>query len=126
MAYPQGGHDGGYGGYQQQPGYGYPGYGYPPPGPPRFEHPQGTTVIVLGALSLLSCGICGPFAWSMGTKALAEIDLDPMRYSNRELVNLGRILGIVGTVLLGAQILFGLLPFLFFFVILGGTAASGG
>ncbi|HEY3482639.1 MAG TPA: hypothetical protein VGL02_27450 [Streptomyces sp.] len=37
------------------------GYGYPPPGY-GVEHPQGTTVLVLGILSLVICGVLGPFA----------------------------------------------------------------
>ena len=41
------------------------------------QHPQGTTILVLGILSLVVCGILGPFAWSMGNKALREINADP-------------------------------------------------
>jgi hypothetical protein len=76
-----------------------PQYGYPPPGW-RPEHPQGTTVLVLGILSLVVCGILGPFAWSMGNKALAEIDAHPGYYSNRGSVVAGRICGIIASILL--------------------------
>ena len=83
--------------YGQGPPYGY---GYPPPGY-GVEHPQGTTVLVLGILSLVICGILGPFAWSMGNRALAEIDAAPPGYySNRGQVSAGRICGIVATILL--------------------------
>jgi hypothetical protein len=99
MSYPPGG----YGGYQQQPGYGPPGYGGGYGG--QVEHPQGTTILVLGILSIVTCQILGPFAWSMGNKALEEIDRDPMRYSNRGSINAGRICGIVGSVLLGLYLL---------------------
>ena len=76
------------------------GYGYPPPGY-GVEHPQGTTVLVLGILSLVVCGILGPFAWSMGNRALREIDAAPPGYfRNRGNVAAGRICGIVATVLL--------------------------
>lgn len=78
---------------------GPPPYGYPPP-VWRAEHPRGTTVLVLGILSLVVCGILGPFAWSMGNRALAEIDAHPGYYSNRGLVVAGRICGIVASVLL--------------------------
>ena len=84
---------------------------YPPPpgyGPPPVNHPQATTILVLGILSLVVCGICGPFAWSMGSKALREIDASAMSahpLGGRETVNVGRILGIVGTVLLGLGVL---------------------
>jgi hypothetical protein len=77
-----------------------PPYGYPPPGFGR-EHPQGTTVLVLGILSLVICGLLGPFAWSMGNRALAEIDGAPPGYfSNRGQVAAGRICGIVASVLI--------------------------
>jgi hypothetical protein len=76
-----------------------PQYGYPPPGW-RVEHPRGTTILVLGILSLVICGLIGPFAWSMGNTALREIDANPAYYSNRGQVVAGRICGMVATILL--------------------------
>jgi hypothetical protein len=79
---------------------GQPPYQQPPPYrwvPP--EHPQGTTVLILGILSLAVCGLIGPFAWSMGHTALQEIDANPSAYSNRSYVLIGYICGIVGTCL---------------------------
>ena len=59
------------------------------------------TSLVLAILGLtFTVGITAPFAWRMGTKALAEIDADPERYDGRGLAMTGRILGIVGTVYL--------------------------
>jgi hypothetical protein len=89
--------------YPPQP----PPYGQPPP----TNHPQATTVLVLGILSLVVCGVLGPFAWSMGSRALREIDasqLTPTPLGGRETVNIGRILGIVGTALLVLGLLAGL------------------
>ena len=85
------------GGYQQ-PGYGYqqPAYGYQG----AVDHPQGTTILVLGILSILCCGLLGPVAWIMGNKAIAEIDARPGAYSNRGSVQAGRIIGIIATVIL--------------------------
>jgi hypothetical protein len=80
-----------------------PPYQYPPQQPygwgPR-EHPQGTTVLILGILSLAVCGLLGPFAWSMGHSALQEIDANPSAYSNRGLVLAGYICGIIASCLL--------------------------
>src|SRR6188472_2898507 len=76
-----------------------PPYGYPPPGY-GVEHPQGTTVLVLGILSLVICGLLGPFAWSMGNRALAEIDANPAYFTNRGQVTAGRVCGMVATILL--------------------------
>jgi hypothetical protein len=85
------------------PSYGYGGqYGSVPQ-----AHPQGTTILVLGILSLFICPfILGPIAWVMGNNALAEIDRNPAAYSNRGNVNAGRICGIIGTILGALIILF--------------------
>ena len=88
-----------------------------PPGPagqhwqpwqstPGVEHPQGTTVLVLGILSLVVCGILGPFAWNMGNKAIREIDADPgVTYRNRGNVTAGRLCGMIGCAVLVLQVL---------------------
>lgn len=82
-----------------------------PYGRPSQDHPQTTTILVLGILSLVVCGVLGPFAWSMGTKALREIDASQGALGGRDTVNIGRILGIVSTVLLiiGAVFVIGFL-----------------
>jgi hypothetical protein len=82
---------------------------YSPPGGPYGyrlqDHPQGTTVLVLGILSLVLCSVLGPVAWVMGDNALREIDMNPQAYANRGTVQAGRICGIVATVLLVVSIL---------------------
>ena len=89
----------------------------PPPPPPggsiaygsfghTREHPQGTTILVLGILSLVVCGLLGPFAWSMGSKALREMDASPGVWSNRGNVTAGRICGIISSCLLIAGVAF--------------------
>lgn len=75
-------------------------YGAPPPGAGGVEHPKGTTILVLGILSLVCCSPLGIAAWLMGNTAMKEIDAQPGRYSNRQTVNIGRILGMVGSALL--------------------------
>ncbi|MGB8858441.1 MAG: DUF4190 domain-containing protein [Ilumatobacteraceae bacterium] len=96
-----------------------PGWGTPPPpppgarppghiapspygwgGPPR-DHPNGTTILVLGILSIVACGVCGPFAWVMGNNALREMDGQPgVNWGNRGNVTAGRVCGIIGSCLL--------------------------
>jgi uncharacterized membrane protein YjgN (DUF898 family) len=76
--------------------------------PPQFpsesaaypEQSQATTVLVLGILGIVICGILAPFAWNMGNKELAAIDAGRRAPENRGTANAGRILGIIGTVLL--------------------------
>ncbi len=100
---------GGYGppGYGP-PGYGPPGYGQPPGygyGGYPAEHPQGTTILVLGVLSLVVCGVLGPVAWTMGNTALKQINANPGAYTNRGNVQAGRICGMIGTALVAIGIL---------------------
>lgn len=99
-------------GYQPAPGYGVPGQMY------AREHPDGTTVLVLGILSLVVCGILGPFAWSKGNAALREIDAQPGMYTNRGSVSAGRICGIIASVFLIVTVVFAVI------VILGAVASS--
>ena len=109
---PPGSGDGGYGG----------GYGAPPPpaggmgGP--VDHPKGMTVLILGILSLVCCSPLGIVALIMGNNALKEIDAQPGRYGNRQIVQIGRILGIIGIVFLVLTIIW--------FLFLGGIAAISG
>ena len=102
---------------------GYGGYGAPPPpgsgmGGGPVDHPKGMTVLILGILSLVCCSPLGIVAFIMGNNALKEIDAQPGRYGNRQIVQIGRILGIIGMVLLVLSLLWLLL--------FGGLAAISG
>nr|WP_280265139.1 DUF4190 domain-containing protein [Nocardia wallacei] len=99
------------------PQYGY-GYGpYPPP-----EHPQATTILILGIVSLL-CGLVGPFAWVMGRRVLTEIDNSGGMYGGRSNAQVGYVLGIITTVLtlLGLLMLVG---YVVFIAVLIGTSTT--
>lgn len=80
----------------------------PPPmgGPGAVDHPKGMTILILGILSLVCCSPLGIAAWLMGNTALKEIDAQPGRYANRQIVQIGRILGIIGTALLAISLIF--------------------
>ncbi|GAB2921921.1 DUF4190 domain-containing protein [Nonomuraea fastidiosa] len=84
----------------------YPDYGPGYYGPPPQSHPNGTTILVLGILSIVVCSFIGPFAWVMGNKALKEIDASGYYYENRSQIQAGRICGIIGTVFLILAALF--------------------
>lgn len=65
------------------------------------DHPEGTKILILGILGVTICGILAPFAWVVGNRVLREVDQsNGMMTGNRGLVVAGRILGIIGTVLL--------------------------
>lgn len=105
---------------ESQPGYGTP-YGQPPYGQPYGQVPYGygapkhssaTTALVLGIVSLgvgMMCGVgflLAPFAWWVGAKAVREIDASQGQLSGRSEANAGKIMGIIGTVLLALGLLF--------------------
>ncbi|MFT3855436.1 MAG: DUF4190 domain-containing protein [Ilumatobacteraceae bacterium] len=92
-----------YGQQPPPPPYGYQQYGGG--GMMPANHPQGTTILVLGILSLVVCSILGPFAWSMGNKAIREIDADGTTiYANRGQIVAGRICGMIATILLAISL----------------------
>lgn len=103
-------------GYYPQ-AYGQP---YPPMAP---EHPQGTTVLVLGILGVFVAGLCAPFAWYMGNQALKESRARGVVYSNQQSIVVGRILGMVMTILMILAVVIGVLAIVIFIASIG-TAAS--
>jgi hypothetical protein len=80
--------------------------------PAASAHPRGTTVLVLGILSIVLAPILGPFAWVMGRKALKEVDAAPHPTTNRGTLQTGMVLGVIGTVLM-------VLGTLWFFAVMG-------
>ncbi len=91
-------------GAQPPPGGGYPAYGYGYQ--PVQKHANATTAMVLGIVGLaggMACGVlilASPFAWVLGAKAVREIDQSGGRLGGRNEANAGKIMGIIGTVLL--------------------------
>jgi hypothetical protein len=62
---------------------------------------------VLGILGLVLCQVLSPFAWVIGGRAVREIDASRGTVGGRGSANAGRILGIVGTVLLAGALVVG-------------------
>ncbi len=83
---------------------------------PYPEPSQATTALVLGILGIVICQVLAPFAWSMGQKEMQAIDAGRRPPENRGTANAAKILGIVGTVLLGIAIIGLILFFVFFSV----------
>ncbi len=80
-----------------------------PPAPGNQMYPeqsQATTALVLGILSIVVCQILGPFAWQIAVKEIAAIDAGQRPPENRSNANAGKILGIIGTVMLALGLLF--------------------
>lgn len=103
-----------YGASQPNP-YGQPYQGQQPYYRPP-DHPQATTVMVLGILGLVLCQVLSPVAWVMGNRVVREIDASGGRIGGRGPANTGRICGIVGTILIGVSVAFLLLLAVIFLV----------
>ena len=97
----------------------------PPPYPLPPSHPQATTVLVLGILGIVVCGVIGPFAWTIGNRVVAEIDASGGRIGGRTEANVGRILGIVATALLAIGLV-AVFAFLVLGLALAGLSTTNG
>ncbi|MGH8915710.1 MAG: DUF4190 domain-containing protein [Acidimicrobiia bacterium] len=80
-----------------------------PETPAYPEASQATTALVLGILGIVCCGILAIPAWIMANNELEGIKAGRRNPSNEGVANASRILGIVGTVLLGIGIVIGIL-----------------
>jgi hypothetical protein len=98
-------------------------YGYAPPVYPP-EHPKATTVLVLGILGLVACGIVAPFAWIMGKRTLEEIDGSNGQLGGRGSAQAGYVMGIIGSIFLGLAVLMIVLLVVLFVLLAGGTMVS--
>ena len=87
--------------------------------PATQEHPQGTTILVLGIVGIFF-GICAPIAWYMGNKARKEIQASGASYTNENNINIGRLLGMVFTIIYIISIVL----MIVMFVVIFGLAAS--
>ena len=63
-----------------------------------------------------------PFAWRTGARAVREIDANPGMYGGRDQANAGRIMGIIGTVLLAIGVV--LLILLIVLAVVGSTTSG--
>lgn len=83
------------------------------------EHPKGTQILVLGILSLVCCGLLGPFAWVMGNNARKEMDArQGVYWTNRGNVTAGWVCGIIGSVFL----ILGVVYFIVVFALVAGNS----
>jgi uncharacterized membrane protein len=69
-------------------------------GSEQIAHPRATSILVTGILGITIIPFLGPVAWALGRSALREIDAEPTRYTNRSVVQVGMILGVISTVVL--------------------------
>ena len=81
--------------------------GFSPAYRPTYEQSvSGTAVLVLGILGFIICQLFAPVAWYKGNQALAAIDSGRANPAERTSANVGRILGIIGTIFLIIGVVF--------------------
>jgi hypothetical protein len=102
-----------------QPHQPHPPYGGVPWGPPP-DHPQATTVLILGVLGVALCQIVAPFAWVMGGRVRREIQESGGTVGGSGIVTAGWAMGIAGSIML----IFGVVAFLGYLAIVGLAIAS--
>ncbi|HLN77151.1 MAG TPA: DUF4190 domain-containing protein [Nocardioidaceae bacterium] len=100
--------------------------GYPGHVPVQYapDHPRAVTSLVLGILGIVLCGVLAPFAWSIGSKTLKEIDASNGMVGGRGAAQAGYILGIVGTVLLVIYAIAAVFYVIFMISLVGGGVTS--
>lgn len=72
---------------------------------PVEKHRNSTAVFILGLLGMLLCFVLAPIAWIMGSNARGEIQRSQGRLESDGLLTAGWIMGIIGTVLIGAIVI---------------------
>jgi hypothetical protein len=97
----------------------------PPAATPPPEASQAVTVLVLGILSIVVCGILGPVAWKLGNDELAAVAAGRRPAENLGMAQAGRICGIVGTCFLGIAILFFIFWLVLFALGIAGAIGEG-
>jgi hypothetical protein len=73
------------------------------------ERSQATLALILGITSIACLPLLGPAAWAVARNELKGIDEGRRNPSNRRTAVAARVLGIVGTTILVAAVLLGLL-----------------
>jgi hypothetical protein len=73
--------------------------GYAPVRAAEYAPHRGMMILIFGILGLVVCSIFAPIAWIMGNGDLKEIRAGRMDPEGESLTNVGRILGMVGSIL---------------------------
>lgn len=87
---------------------------------------RGGMILAFGILSLVVCGVLGPFAWVMGKADLAEMDGGRMDPDGRAITQAGYICGIIGTVLLCLGLVFFIIYLLVMALVFGAAVSEAG
>lgn len=96
-----------------------------PYGQAGMKPDRGVVILILGILSIVACQIFGPIAWILGNSDMKEIRAGLRDPAGEQLTNVGRILGIIGTVLFILGFIFGIIWVVLFTIVAVGSTATG-
>jgi hypothetical protein len=83
------------------------------------EAHRGGLILALGIISLTACQPVGIFAWVMGNNDLRAMEEGRMDPEGKQLTQIGKILGIVGSILFALSMVFMVLYFVGIALFLG-------
>jgi hypothetical protein len=87
------------------------------------EPHRANTILILGILSLVCCQPLGIAAWLMGNADLKKMQAGTMDRSGESTTNIGKILGMIGCVLLVLSCVGSIIYSIIVAVAVGGNAA---
>lgn len=79
------------------------------PGTTTQESSKAVMALVFGVLGIICCGLLAPVAWYLANEEIKGIDAGRLTEANRGMAQVAKILGIIGTILLGLGLLWVLL-----------------
>ena len=83
----------------------------PASGIPAKASGRAVTALVLGILGLTCCGIMAPIAWILGSTELKDISIGLSSPVGKSYATAGKILGIIGTIMIIMSMLMAILWF---------------
>lgn len=75
------------------------------PGAASQQSSKATMALVFGVLGIICCGLLAPVAWYLANEELKSIETGRLPDTNRGMAQVAKILGIIGTILLGLGLL---------------------
>jgi uncharacterized membrane protein YidH (DUF202 family) len=88
------------------------------------EH-RGGLILALGIIGLVACAPVGIAAWVLGNNDLKAMDAGQMDPEGKQLTQVGKILGMVATILMIVGMCIGIAYFIFVIAIIGAAGAGG-
>jgi hypothetical protein len=89
----------------------------------EMDH-RGWLILALGIIGLVACAPVGIAAWVMGNGDMKEMEAGRMDPEGKQLTQVGKILGMVATILMIVGMCIGIAYFIFVIAIIGAAGAG--